>query len=386
MSAPRLSLASALLAVVLQPGARAQTVEAVQPARPRPACDAATPLTLLGIDTRAGEALFALPEGGWIDLRLSDPPSAAWIPAGDRRLTGASIGPGALVVIRPCGDNCLQPERLVDGAFEAYGEALVAPASATVAATYDNGGTPWIVLHEPGGPGVLDARAFRLAAGSSEWKPTGRLRVTDVGSTGAFPIASEQDAITSGTGLFRAGAEAGYWLVSLPELPAARRGQVVPLGGAAAVDVAADGVVYRTNDRGATWRRALWTPWSSTVVQPWTVGKDYESEPAAGDLTLPFPLVWFDRRDASGAEKIVLSTMSASGDWSSLATVPATIDGGAGESLEIHDILRLREGRWALVAGCSKSGEIVLRMIFPGARGGASSSVVSVSIQRSRKP
>jgi hypothetical protein len=351
-----------------------------QPAAP-PVCGASTSLTLLGIDTRGGEALFALPDGGWIDLRLGDTPTALRIPAEARPLAGASTGPGPLIVVRPCGDTCLQPERLAGGSFQALGEALVAPASATVAVTYDNGGAPWIVLHEPSGSGVLDARAFRLTAG--EWQPSGRLRVTDVGNSGAFPISTEKDAITSGTGLFRAGAEAGYWLKGLPDLSPSRRGQVIPLGGASAAVVAADGVVYRSSDRGATWRKALWTPWSATVVQPWTAGKDYESEPPAGDLAFPFPMVWFDRRDPNATEHVVLSTMADTGEWTTVATVPATIERAASEGLEIRDILRLSGNRWALVAGCSDAGEIVLRMTGPGAGGrGASNTILSLPIQR----
>jgi hypothetical protein len=146
--------------------------------------------------------------------------------------------------------------------------------------------------------------------------------------------------------------------------------------------VAADGVVYRTSDRGATWRRALWTPWAATVVQPWTAGKDYESEPPAGDLAFPFPIVWFDRRDANGPERLVLSTMNDSGDWASAGTFPATIERSGSEGLEIRDILRFGGDRWALVAGCSDAAEIVLRLIgaSPGGRS-ASNAVLSLPIQ-----
>ena len=117
-------------------------------------------------------------------------------------------------------------------------------------------------------------------------------------------------------------------------------------------------------------------------MQPWTAGKDYESEPPAGDLAFPFPMVWFDRRDPNATEHVVLSTMTDTGEWTTVATLPATIERAASEGLEIRDILRLSGNRWALVAGCSDAGEIVLRMTGPGAGGrGVSNATLSLPIQ-----
>lgn len=325
----------------------------------RGACPPGAALTLLGVDTAARQALFAARDGGWIALALGDAPHAAGMAAPAGAL-GASFGRGAIVVVTRCGDACLRAAALRDGGLAPLGEDFVASPTANVAATYDAAGTPWIVLLEPGGaPGVELARAFRLQG--SEWRAAGALRVTHVGAHAAHAVPGAPDAITCGTGMFHGAGEPSYWLDGLPDLPPGRRGEVVPLGDGVAAVIAADGVVYRTRDRGAQWRRALWTPWSSTVVQPWTAGRDYQAELPAGDLALPLPLVWYDRRHPEHGDRIVLATMTADGDWRVAGESPAVLPVPGGEPVESGDVLRF-ETEWDLVAGCAANGVAVRRL------------------------
>ncbi len=336
-------------------GAAEVAGQAVVAASPPPAaCDAATPLTLVGLDTASGQVLLALPNGGWIELRLSPTPSARLFPGAAETVTGASIGAGPVFALLGCGPDCLQPAVWREGTFAVLGEPLLAPTRTTTAATYDAGGSPWIVLHEPSGAGVLTTRAFRLEAG--EWVAQGVLRVTDTGHPGLLSIPDEPTAVVSGTGHFGRGEAARYWLEGLPDIVAGRRGEVVPLGGKAAAYIAADGIVYRTLDRGAAWRRAVWTPWSDTVVQPWRLGEDYDCEPPSGDLGLPLPLAWFDHRRPNVPTTIVLSEMTGEGAWRAAATVTAMLPGSDGAPLEITELIRLADRRWVLLAGCDASG------------------------------
>lgn len=339
------------------------------------ACDADSALTLVGLDTASGKALFAVANhgsgGGWLELRFAER-RATLAPAGSELVLGSSAGPGAVFAVLACGENCLQPARFSAGRFIALGAALLVPARATVAATYDGGGAPWIVLHEPSDAGVLAARAFRLTDG--EWLPRGTLRVTDVGHPGAHAVPGDRQTITSGTGLFSAAAEPRYWLDGLPELAPARRGQVVPLGDESAAYVAADGVVYRSHDRGVSWRRSLWTPWSANVVQPWKLGEDYDAELPNGALRLPLPLVWFDHRDPKAPSRILLTEMDADGTWRELAVLPALLPRPVAQSaaapVEVSEVMRFDDGSWLLFGGCvAGDGEsrVALQTWRPGA-------------------
>jgi hypothetical protein len=360
--------ASFAVALVAQVTSRAGAADPAHPAdaAPRTRCDATTTLTLVGVDTASRSALFGLSGGGWVEVTLGDTSRARLVSLGAAPLAAASQGAGPLFVVQSCGASCLQPARLQDGVLAPLGEEITAPASATVTALYDSGGTAWIVLHERAGQASLTARTFRLQ--DRDWKASGTRRVTDAGTPGAVPIPGKQAGIVSGTGRFQAGADADDWLAGLPDL-GARRGRLIPLGGDDAVEMSADGVIYRTNDRGAHWRRALWTPWSPTGVQPWSPGDDYEAELAAGDLEPPLPIVWFDHRDPKTQSRIVLSMTTAAGDWTTIATLPATIEPTAGEKLEVQEVLRFPGSLWTLVAGCTAgptsdtAGTLVLRVL-----------------------
>lgn len=362
-------LAAALLATVAVALGAAPASNSNPPRGAR--CDVETSLTLVGLDTASATALFALPDpasgAAWLELRFRERTAVAYA-AGSPVVQGTSSGSGPIFSVLSCGNNCLQPARFSAGRFEPLGEALLVPASATVSATYDGGGTPWIVLHEPSGIGVLEVRAFRLVG--REWTPRGTLRVTDVGHSGAHAVPGDKESITAGTGLFSPTAEPRYWLDGLPDITPARRGEVVPLGSEYAAYIAADGTVFRTGDRGATWRRSIWTPWSATVVQPWKRGEDYDAEPPNGSLQLPLPLVWFDHRDPKAPSRAVLTEMDSDGAWRQLAALPALLSVAGADSVELTEVIRFDDGTWLLFGGCVAHGNesrIVLQIWRPGA-------------------
>ncbi|HZI63715.1 MAG TPA: hypothetical protein VFE44_02990, partial [Thermoanaerobaculia bacterium] len=257
------STSSAILAAWLLAAAHG-AAQPDPPAAEQGPCAAGAPLTLIGFDTATGGALFALAggeQGGWlIELEAGASRALAYPQPAGAPVGGGSFGPGPVFTVAPCGRDCLQPQVWRSGAWQPLGEALPAPATVNVHATYDRGGAPWLVLHRTAGAG-LEARALRLEGG--EWIAKGRQRATDAGHPGAVPVPDLPDAVVSGTALFQAGAAPGYWLEGLPALPPERRGEVTPLGGAAAAYVAADGLVYLTADRGASWRRSAWTPWGT---------------------------------------------------------------------------------------------------------------------------
>ncbi|MEO8503705.1 MAG: hypothetical protein ABI609_07410 [Acidobacteriota bacterium] len=320
-----------------------------------PICDASTSFTLIALDSRERSLLFALPGGGWMELRAgATSPSATLYPADSRVLRGASSGSGPVFVVVECGRDCLEVETFSSGRFETLGEPLVASARTSALAAYDHEGTPWVLLQQSNDGSAIDTRAFHLAG--KDWKPAGTRRVTDVGHPGVHAAPGAGDAVTSGTGLFSASAEATTWPKGLPEISAARRGEIVSLGEDRAAYIAADGAVYRSSDRGATWRRVLWTPWSSDWVQIWTRSVDYDSELPGGALGPSLPMLWFDHRDPKAAPALVLSEMDTTGTWAELATLPAALAVEGGAPAEISEMVRFDDGSWGLFAGCSTRG------------------------------
>ena len=282
-----------------------------------------------------------------------------------------------MFVVVECGEDCLEVESFSSGRFESLGEPLTASAHTSALATYDEGGAPWVLLQQSKGSGI-DTRAFRLAG--KDWKPSGTQRVTDVGHPGVHAAPWAKDAVTSGTGLFSASKAATSWPSGLPEVPAARRGEIVPLGEDLAAYVAADGAVYRSSDRGATWRRAIWTPWSSDWVQIWTRSVDYDSE-----FGVPGPvlMLWFDHRDPKVSPALVLSEMDAAGNWAQLAILPAAlgVEGSdPSEIAEITEMVRFDDGSWGFFAGCAANGS-ESRLLWEtwSAKGGAKRTDVAVT-------
>jgi hypothetical protein len=324
------------------------------PAGEQGPCAAGAPLSLVGFDSASGSALFALGGGEQERWLIELAPGAARAlaypqPAG-APLGSGSFGPGPIFTTVPCGRDCLQPQVWRSGAWQPLGEALPAPATVNVHATYDRGGAPWLILHRAVGAAGVEARALRLEAG--EWIAKGRQRATDAGHPGAGPVPDLPDAVASGTALFQAGAAPGYWLEGLPALAPDRRGEVTPLGGPAAAYVAADGLVYLTADRGATWRRSAWTPWGTGLSPAWRPGEDFRVEPPVGGRRSPLLLTWFDNRipDQSG---LILTQVSRDGVWSELTRLPARMGPPGSEAREVAHLLAQDDGAWIVLAdGC----------------------------------
>lgn len=350
-----------LLAALAAPGAAM--------ARP-PVCDASTALTLVGLDTRSGTMLLSFLSGGeiWYLEAAAGSETAALLPgrpAGGR--FSGSIGPGPVFTLVSCGDGCLGAEVWQGGNWQSEGGSLPVAASANTYTTYDGAGRPWVVVHSPaGGGGRVAARGFRLVGES--WEDRGSLRVEATGSPGAAPAPFREDAVVTGTGLLGAEGRPEPWLTGLPALPGGRSGHVVPVGERGAFMIGDAGGLYLSSDGGATWRQLRWKPWGITAGDPWSYPEDFGLEIPQGSLAAPLPLAWFDRRPGREAG-IVLSELSAAGDFTLLAALPPVVDPGFGEPLEITHLLRTEGGTWVLVAGCGLrdgASVLVLRTASPG--------------------
>lgn len=340
-------------------------------------CSSATPLTLVGFDAAAGRALLALPAASASDPKR--PPdliemilgaATAKVHRGAGADAGAgSIAPGAVVVAASCGANCIQPRVWRGGAWQILGEPLAAPELSVLHATYDRGGSPWLMLHQPGGAsGVVRASAFQLDG--LDWRPRGVLRVNDIGSPAVVPVPDLNDGIVSGTGLFTAGNKPGYWLHALPAVEPARHGELTPLGKGTAAYLAASGHLFFTLDRGTTWKRSTWTPWGTGLSPAFQAGKDYTVEAAGGGRRSPLAIVWFDRR-VPAEPGLVLTTAGADGTINEITRIPATL-AADGTRSEIASVLVADAGSWWLLgATCVGSADdpaIAAAVVRPGGR------------------
>jgi hypothetical protein len=351
--APR--LAAAALAAA---GTVAAAADEARPAATAFACAQDSTLTLFGLDTDAGTALFAAPPARpgepawWIELSAGGE-RAAYRPAGGHRPFAGSIGPGPVFALRRCGAGCLQPVRWQDGGWRPLGGRLAGDGG-TVHATYDRSGAPWVVLHRAAGDGAVEARAFRLGAGGS-WEDRGARRAVGAGTVAATPDPATPDGVLSGSARFTAGAPPATWVAGLPALPPERRGELLPGGVAggvpAAVYLDAGGRFYLSEDGGASWRRSEWTPWGESRARLWQPGRDYGVDLPAGDRRPPLAVAWFDRRDP-GAERLHLTTWSPGRGWVEVAALPpatTTLDGAV---LTYDHLLRPALDAWLLLAGC----------------------------------
>jgi len=102
-----------------------------------PVCEATTPLTLVGLDTAAGAALFWLPPTagaatGWmLELPLGEGRARAAAERAGNPRSGLSIGPGPVLAGLGCGRNCLQPAVWSGGRWQPVGEPLPIAAGTT---------------------------------------------------------------------------------------------------------------------------------------------------------------------------------------------------------------------------------------------------------------
>ncbi|HEX4960872.1 MAG TPA: hypothetical protein VF173_08540 [Thermoanaerobaculia bacterium] len=337
-----------------------------------PICDGSTTLTLIGMDTAAGRTLFSIPpagesQAGWI-VELDGAGNEARVyPDDPKGRFGGSVGPGPVVAARPCGASCIQPVQWKGGTWEPLGDSLVAPEAATVAATWDRTGSPWLLLYSQGAAaGQLKAWAYRLE--NRVWQSRGSSEVTAVGEPQALPAPQRKDGILTGTGLFSASGPPEAWVTGLPSLPAARRGQLIALNGRSAAYVSGDGVVYLSDDAGKAWRRSTWTPWESKdAVGIWRQGKDYWVDLPSGDHRATLRLAWFDHRRPSDAV-LVLTRLGTGGEWQRLTESPAEVKTKNDERLPVTQVLVPQGDTWLLLSGCAATAEgsgMVLR-VFDG--------------------
>ncbi|MFY9820246.1 MAG: hypothetical protein WAM82_02625 [Thermoanaerobaculia bacterium] len=337
-----------------------------------PICDGATALTLIGMDTAAGRTLFAIPptgtsQGGWLGELDGEGREARVYPDDLKGRFGGSVGPGPVIAVRPCGSSCLQPVQWKAGSWEPLGDSLASPEAVTFAATYDRTGAPWILLYSHGATaGQLKAWAFRLE--KQVWVSRGSSEVTAVGEPQALPAPQRKDGILTGTGLFSASGSPEAWVVGLPSLPAARRGQLIALTGTSAAYVSGDGVVYLSDNSGKAWRRSTWTPWGAEdTVGIWRQGKDYWVDLPSGDHRAALRLAWFDRRRPSD-EVLILTRLGTAGEWLRLAESPAEVKTKNAERLPVTQVLVPQGDTWLLLSGCAATAEgsgLVLR-VFDG--------------------
>ncbi len=360
--------------VAALPGMAAAAALAAADLDLRQLCDPYTPLTLVGIDTEASVALFAMPsrEAGvaaWtVELRASVPEARLYPDWRKRRRFGGSIAPGPVLTVTRCGESCLQLLAWVEGGWRELGAPLTASTAATVHATRDADGVPWLVLHRATDrSGVVVAEAFRLEAGV--WAARGRMPVAGVGSPAVRPDPGERGAILSGSGRFRAGGEAGPWVAGLPDVGAAQRGQLVPLQGRRVAYLARDGSLYLSSDRGATWSRSSWSPAGVGKADALPDGA-WSSDLPVSDHRAPLTVAWFDSRDAA-RPRLHLSEWQEGGDWRVVAELPA-VELLDREETGYSHLLRFADRRWLLLAGCEvTSGGCALRLRTVVANGGS---------------
>jgi hypothetical protein len=340
---------------------------------PQRICDGTSALTPIGTDTASGRVLLSVPPfagnpQAWIVELAADGSSATAYPDPGEGRFGGSVGPGPVVAARNCGTGCLQPIRFKDGAWEPLGEPVVAPAVITAAATYDETGTPWLVVQGQGKEvGVVRAWAYRLE--EREWRSKGNLMVTAVGDLQAVPSPQHKDGVLSGTGMFVASGPPEVWVQGLPDLPPARRGAVVSLTGGGAAYLSADGAIYLSADSGKSWRRSTWTPWGAGTTGIWRQGKDYWIDLPTGDRRGPLELAWFDRRTPD-EEALFLTRLNPAGDWAVLAHSKSEIRTKNDDRLEVSHVLSPHAGTLVLLSGCAATAGgsgLVVRIFEKGA-------------------
>lgn len=344
MKPPRATLAPPALVFAL--------VAVIAPAVPghgQPRCDSSTALTLVGVDSAAGHALFALPRGGaegWlIAADLTAGAAAAWPEPMAAKRRGSSSGPGAPLLTLTCGDRCLQPVTFRDGEWSALGEPVLAPAAATVHGTWDRAGNAWLVLHLGRAEAGVQALGYRLDG--KDWRQEGSLVVRGVGSPGAYPAPPGEPGVVSGDGHFVAGAKPRRWLAARP----AEGGDLLWLGGARAVQLGADGVLRWTTDGGTRWELLRWLPWASGEGDlAWRPGREHWIELPEGERRPPLLAVWNDQRVPTRA-RLVVAEESGPGSWRRLVELPQGLATSQGERLAFNHLLRF-EDRLVAISGC----------------------------------
>ena len=346
-------------------------------------CGPATVLSLVGVDTSAGEALFRIRGQGsspaiwWLEIGAGGDEVVLHPEWSDARRFSGSTGPGPILILERCGPDCVQVLRWAAGEWQPIGDPLTVAATETAHLSWDATGAPWVVLHEATEqPGRVRASSFRgtvtvgdlgvgdAAVAQMVWEPRGELVVRSVGSPALLPDPDVADAVLSGTGRFRAHGKPEAWLAGLPAIADDRRGQIMPLGTQGAFYLSGDGVVYLSADGGRRWQVMTWTPWivDGAEAGSWERGVDYSLDRPVGHREAALELVWFDDR-LPGEEQVVLSAGGVE-SWRVIASMPQNLDLSGGRR-PIEHILRLGPA-WLVVGGCAAAEEgagIVLRSV-----------------------
>jgi len=333
-------------------------------------CDSTTPLTIVGVDTRAERLLLAPPvkgdAPGWLfELDLRNASASAWPePDPTARFAGSS-GPGPILAARRCGEQCLQIVRFEGGAWQPLGEPLLASAGDTVNATWDADGNAWVVLHGARGPQGIAAQAYRLAG--RDWKSAGSLPVSAVGNPGALAAPAGESGVVSGNGQFAVDARPRHWWATTSTASLAH-GELLWLGGPHAALLTADAQLEVTDD-GHTWQPVRWLPWTSGEGDlSWKPGRDYWVELPEGDREPPLVAVWTDARVA-GKPRSFIAHREADGTWKNDVALPPGILTSGGERLPFNQMVRFPGERWVLLTGCvarESGAALALRRIENG--------------------
>jgi hypothetical protein len=328
-------------------------------------CDSATALTLLGVDTRAQRALFAVPArgdaSGWlIEADFDAGEATAWPESVSGGRFGGSTGPGPVLARTRCGESCLQVIAFRDGSWRPVGEPLLVPATASVHGAWDRSGAAWLVLlslgsrSSPGqGEALVSATAYRLENG--DWRSKGALAVHGIGSPAVYPAPPGEEGVVCGNGQFTPGGKPRRWLDGPPG--EAVPGELLWLGGRSAIHLGDDGVLRSTRDGGARWEPLRWQPFSAGEGDlAWRPGRDYRVELPDGERRPPLLAVWNDRRVAS-RPRLHFAQRLEDATWRALVVeVPQGVLTEGGERLPFNHILRFGD-RLALVTGCVSRAE-----------------------------
>jgi|CXWL01.1.fsa_nt_gi hypothetical protein len=354
-------------------------------------CTDASPVTVVGMDFQTGTLLLSLTNEQaaempgtptWL-VALAPGASTAALFRGDAvGRTGGSFGPGPILSGLPCGVDCLQVERWRGdrdpvSPWEPVGDPLPLGETMSFAATYDHTGTPWVLLQKLGAAGATVGWAYRLQG--REWVAAGSLPTLALPSPPLSPAPTGLggDAVVAGAARFAPSGRPSNWVTGLPTLPRERQGQLLSLVDGAAGYFAADGTLFVSADRGATWRQQVWTPWQRGSVQIWQRGSDFSTDLPGGVRGDAFYVTWFDQRDAADP-RIWMSAWRPGPAMPGqeipspevLWNGPGVIATDTGDRLPVQEVLQRRPGDWLLLAGCVASpggAGLALRTVSEGA-------------------
>ncbi|HEX4952371.1 MAG TPA: hypothetical protein VF017_03115 [Thermoanaerobaculia bacterium] len=313
-------------------------------------CPEPRPLTFFGADTAAGSFSYALedPAGTLVLITVterSETARALDLPA----LFAGSVGAGSLFAWQRCGEGCVEALRLEGAAWRPLGQPLAVANVANLTSLYDRSGSAWLVVHSPAEAGWVETSAWRFEAGA--WVAKGQLPALAVGSPAALPAPEDPQGVVSGSARFSAQGPPTTWAVGLPRLPEEKEGSLYPLGPIGAVYVAADGDLYLSPDRGATWQGSRWRPWGIERTEIWTFGTEFDLDVPNGTLGAPLGLAWWDRRPGK-KPTLFVSEIDEQGRFRLLAEVPLEVAADTGTLVELTQLARTGSGRWLFLSDC----------------------------------